>query len=456
MRQSNLLCCALTLTFLWSCSDSSPLDTTDDIAVPDGSVSTDEPISDDFPAAYVAIMTDQLIEADYWQEEPAILAAGLGFTDINGIPDLGAPGQTVEAMEQLVREYGGGWHDVTSTEEEIAQRARTSSNSVFGMTETFGYASPSGDGLPMELSHPVLASSVQREDILIWLNTGDTVVPTNISVMPNMEFNERSTLVMNGDFGNRLDTDDPEAVFPVTFEIVDELLMMTPTGVFDAKGLAYGDGATPLTAYRSGYGPRLCAAKLTRADAGIAGEGAPTTFQDGSFPNDAISLYGEDADFRIRVLTTGGFSPDGVRSLYPSEYRRFFRVGIRPDGVGADDYDALLWLTETQTPYTLDNLGSIEVLGLAELGVKLDSYDDSYIEDHDNQIDIVLKGDRAMAERVVVVHIPATGDYQPFYNPGGPGDRPDKNTRYSEPGPSYFQPVTIAIDDPMLVSYEPE
>ena len=131
-------------------------------------------------------------------------------------------------------------------------------------------------------------------------------------------------------------------------------------------------------------------------------------------------------------------------------------MGIRPDGVDADDYDALLWLTETQTPYPLDNLGSIEVLGLAELGVKLDSYDDSYIEDHDNQIDIVLKGDRAMAERVVVVHIPATGDYQPFYNPGGPGDRPDKNTRYSEPGPSYFQPVTIAIDDPMLVSYEPE
>ena len=456
MKLSFILSLALTTSLVVSCSDSDSPDINDEIAQPDGSTPSDDTQQDELPAAYVAIMTDRLIEADYWQEEPAILAAGLGFTDINGIPDLGTPGQTLDAMEQLVREYGGGWHDVTSTADDIAQRARTSSNSVFGMTETFGYASPSGDGLPMELSHPVLASTVQREDILIWLNTGDTVVPTNISVMPNMEFNERSTLVMNGDFGNRLDTDDPEAVFPVMFEIVDELLMMTPTGAFDAKGLAYGDGATPLTAYRSGRGPRLCAAKLTRADAGIAGEGAPTMFQDSSFPNDAISLYGEDADFRIRVLTTGGFSPDGVRSLYPSEYRRFFRVGIRPDGVDADDYDALLWLTETQTPYTLDNLGSIEVLGLAELGVKLDSYDDSYIEDHDNQIDIVLKGDRAMAERVVVVHIPATGDYQPFYNPGGPGDRPDKNTRYSEPGPSYFQPVTIAIDDPMLVSYEPE
>ena len=456
MKLSFILSLALTASLLVGCSDSDSPDINDEIAQPDGSTPSDDTQQDELPAAYVAIMTDQLIEADYWQEEPAILAAGLGFTDINGIPDLGTPGQTLDAMEQLVREYGGGWHDVTSTADDIAQRARTSSNSVFGMTETFGYASPSGDGLPMELSHPVLASTVQREDILIWLNTGDTVVPTNISVMPNMEFNERSTLVMNGDFGNRLDTDDPEAVFPVMFEIVDELLMMTPAGAFDAKGLAYGDGATPLTAYRSGHGPRLCAAKLTRADAGIAGEGAPTTFQDSSFPNDAISLYGEDADFRIRVLTTGGFSPDGVRSLYPSEYRQFFRVGIQPDGIAADDYDALLWLTETDTLYSLDNVGSIEVLGLAELGVKRDSYDDSYIEDHDNQIDIVLKGDRAMAERVVVVHIPATGDYQPFYNPGGPGDRPDPDTRYSEPGPTYFQPVTIAIDNPMLVSYEPD
>jgi|DEB0MinimDraft_3_1074331.scaffolds.fasta_scaffold01542_2 hypothetical protein len=456
MKLSFILSLALTASLLVGCSDSDSPDINDEIAQPDGSTPSDDTQQDELPAAYVAIMTDQLIEADYWQEEPAILAAGLGFTDINGIPDLGTPGQTLDAMEQLVREYGGGWHDVTSTADDIAQRARTSSNSVFGMTETFGYASPSGDGLPMELSHPVLASTVQREDILIWLNTGDTVVPTNISVMPNMEFNERSTLVMNGDFGNRLDTDDPEAVFPVMFEIVDELLMMTPAGAFDAKGLAYGDGATPLTAYRSGHGPRLCAAKLTRADAGIAGEGAPTTFQDSSLPNDAISLYGEDADFRIRVLTTGGFSPDGVRSLYPSEYRQFFRVGIQPDGIAADDYDALLWLTETDTLYSLDNVGSIEVLGLAELGVKRDSYDDSYIEDHDNQIDIVLKGDRAMAERVVVVHIPATGDYQPFYNPGGPGDRPDPDTRYSEPGPTYFQPVTIAIDNPMLVSYEPD
>ena len=456
MKLSFILSLALTASLLVGCSDSDSPDINDEIAQPDGSTPSDDTQQDELPAAYVAIMTDQLIEADYWQEEPAILAAGLGFTDINGIPDLGTPGQTLDAMEQLVREYGGGWHDVTSTADDIAQRARTSSNSVFGMTETFGYASPSGDGLPMELSHPVLASTVQREDILIWLNTGDTVVPTNISVMPNMEFNERSTLVMNGDFGNRLDTDDPEAVFPVMFEIVDELLMMTPAGAFDAKGLAYGDGATPLTAYRSGHGPRLCAAKLTRADAGIAGEGAPTTFQDSSLPNDAISLYGEDADFRIRVLTTGGFSPDGVRSLYPSEYRQFFRVGIQPDGIAADDYDALLWLTETDTLYSLDNVGSIEVLGLAELGIKLDSYDDSYIEDHDNQIDIVLKGDRAMAERVVVVHIPATGDYQPFYNPGGPGDRPDPDTRYSEPGPTYFQPVTIAIDNPMLVSYEPD
>lgn len=131
-------------------------------------------------------------------------------------------------------------------------------------------------------------------------------------------------------------------------------------------------------------------------------------------------------------------------------------MGIQPDGVAANDYSALLWLTKTNTPYSLENAGYLEVLGLAELGIKLDEYDDSYIEDHDNQIDIVLKGDRAMAERVVGVHIPASGNYQPFYNPGGPGDRPDSTARYSKPGPSYYQPVTVAIDDRMLVSYTPD
>lgn len=427
-----------------------------------GAGANDQPEDDnspeETPALYRQLMVDTLIDADYWQEEPAILAAGLGFLDLNGVPELADPGLSLSEIEAQVRAVGGGWHEITSTipADSIDLRARTAAGSLVGITESFGYPSVLGDGLPIEFSHPVLASTVQREDIVVGLNTGELVTPTNISVMPNMEYNERSTLVINGDFGNRLNPTDAEAVYPVHFEVVDELLLVTPAGTFNAQGLAFGDGAEPLTAYTPGKGPRLCAAKLTQADAGLAGEGGPAPFQSDRFPNDLRSLYGEAADYRLRIMTTGGFSVDGVRSIYPTEFAQHFRVGVAPTAVARDDTDALIWLTEVGKTYDIPGYGQLTVLGLADLGVAQSNYDDSYIEDHDNQIDIVIAGDRAAAERIASVHIPAAAPYLPLYNPGGPGTTPDPNTRYSEPSPEWFQPVTVALDNPMQVSYTPE
>ncbi|CAA0121300.1 Uncharacterised protein [Halioglobus japonicus] len=404
------------------------------------------------------MMVDLLIEADYWQEEPAILAAGLGFTDINGIPEFGADGQTLEEPEALTRSAGAGWHNVSSAVDPatIALRAYTSAVSLSTITNSFGYPSPFGDGLPMEFSNPVLASSVRREDIVVRLNNGEAITPMNIGLLPNAEYNERSTLVMNGNFGNRLDPSNPDAVYPVQFEIVDELMLVTPHGLFNAIGLGFGDGSEPLTAYARGKGPRLCAAKLTRSSAGLAGEGAPAGQSAGYTPNDLVALYGDAAQYRLRILTTGGFSPDGVRSMYPSEFARYFRVGVAPEDIAADDYSKLLWLTETDTRYELPGYGEIEVVGLAELGVAAPSYDDAYVEDHDNQIDIVLRGEEAAIARIAVVHIPAAAPYTPFYNPGGPGNQPDPETIYSQPGPEYYQPVTIALGNPMQISFNPE
>ena len=424
----------------------------------DNTSSSSQAATADQPTFYQAIMGDRLIEADYWQQQPAILAAGLGFTDINGVPGLAADGQTLEESEALARSAGAGWHNVTdvATPEGVALRAYTSAVSLATITMGFGNPSPNGDGLPMEFSHPVLGSSVQREDIVVRLNTGEAVTPMNIGVIPNSEYNERSTLVMNGDFGNRLDPSEAGAVYPVQFEIVDELMLVTQHGLFNAIGLTFGDGSEPLTAYQKGKGPRLCAAKLTRAAAGLAGEGAPAGQSAGYTPNDLVALYGDAAEYRLRILTTGGFSPDGVRSMYPTEFARYFRVGVAPAGVARDDYDNLVWLTETGVSYGLPGYGVVEVVGLAELGVAAASYNDTYVEDHDNQIDIVLRGDEAAIARVAVVHIPAAAPYSALYNPGGPGNQPDPKTTYSQPGPEYYQPVTVALDDPMQVSYDPD
>jgi hypothetical protein len=43
------------------------------------------------PPTYRALMQDILLEADYWEDEPRILAVGLGFTDVNGTPGVSLP-----------------------------------------------------------------------------------------------------------------------------------------------------------------------------------------------------------------------------------------------------------------------------------------------------------------------------------------------------------------------------
>ena len=406
------------------------------------------------PPTYRALMQDVLLEADYWENEPRIMAVGLGFTDINGTPGVSLP---LGMAELAVFFNGGSWNTIYADvdPEDVPLRAYTSAVSPIGMALGFGVPSFYGDGTPMELSWPVLPSTVHPEDILITLNTGEQVQPVNISIMPNFEYNERSTLVMNGDFGNRLDPGQTGAVYPVLFEIVDDgtpMMLLGPGGrIESAVGLSYGDGATPLTAYGDGNGPRLCAAKLTRMEDGMLGEGGPTFFS-GSLPNDGVALYGKDAQYRLRMLTTGGFSPDGVRSLYPTEYASFFRIKVCMSPEQGD----VIWLEQTGVPYTIGDLGTIEILGLADLGPLQDVYDDTYIEDHDNQIDIILKGDVAAMRCIQAVHIPASGDYLAFYNPGGPGNNPFPTVTYTAAGPEWLQPVTIAIDDPMQVSYLPK
>jgi hypothetical protein len=198
-----------------------------------------------------------------------------------------------------------------------------------------------------------------------------------------------------------------------------------------------------MTAYNPGSGPKLVGAKLSVIS--TAGESAPAPFS-GTLPNDGVSLYGSAAQYRLRVFTSGGFSPDGVRSVYPTDFSRFFRI----ETVAADG--EVRWLSQTGVPYQLPS-GTITVVGLADLGPAQSSYDDSYVEDHDNQIDIVLSGDEAAIATIRAVQIPASGDYSPFYNPGGPGNAPTPGVAYSEPGPSQTEPVANALADPMTVTY---
>ena len=381
-----------------------------------------------------------LMAADYWAEDPMILSAGMGFDNIIAIPEI---------TESAVRDAGGAWFGPVNCTNFVTL---TTATPQAGTENVSKGQSAFDDGLPIVFSWPVALETADVSDFQFTLNTGEIVFPNAITLLPNWELSERNVIVTFGDFGNRGLQDEADAVFPVRLDIVEDATPLTLVGPgaqeVSAEGLHW-------TTDRSAYdaGPVLVGAKLNAVGNAPLGEGGiPVLVQNsGALPNDEFALYGAEADYRLRVLTTGGFSPDGLRSLTPDSYESFFRVHVR----GANGETVLL--EKVGQDYQVEG-GTLRVLGLADLGQRLDPdagiyYDDCYSEDRDNYIDIILTGDEAAARNVTFVEIPALeGGYSAFFNPGGPGPEPFDGVRYSAPGPADLEPVIIALDDPMRVS----
>lgn len=375
------------------------------------------------------VQDDRLIEADMFSPRPEIMSAGYGFEGIIG----------VAGGEAEVRAAGGTWNSVTCTSGEAPPRRVLTSSVEPNQQLTVERA----DAMPIVFSWPFLPSTLAPTDFEVHLNDGTTVAPAYATIMPNYEYNERQVAVLFGEFGNRLRPDEEGAIYPVRVDIVadDEPLMLVgPNGPVSAVGLSK-ESSNPYVA-----GPSLVAAKLTRMS--TRGEGGPRA-AGGPFPNHGVALYGDAARYRLRIYTSGGFSPDGVRGVRPDEFEHLFRLHLRkPDGEP-------LVIEKVGVEHTIGG-AKLRVLGLADLGMAASDevvYDGCYLEDWDNYIDIILDGDEAAMRAVTAIEIPAGGTYQAFYNPGGPGNQPSPGVRYTAPGPPQVQPVTIALDDPMTVTY---
>ena len=386
-----------------------------------------------------------LKEADYWSDEPVILSAGMGFEGIIGWP---------EVNEETVREAGGSWYGsvICTNGEDPPAGAYTSTVSTAGIELFYKGTAEDDDGLPIVFSWPVATETVDITDFQFTLNTGEIVYPNSAGMLPNWELNERNTVVVFGDFGNRGLSSEKGAIFPVRLDIVEDetpLLLIGPNGQeFNAVGLSWETDTSP---YDSG--PKLVGAKLNHVGNEAVGEGGlGFGTRSGVLPNDELSLY-DEGDFRIRVPTTGGFSPDGITGLTPTMFESFFRIHAKgPNG-------EIVLLEKVGQEYLVAD-GTLRIVGLSDLGQKEDPdegifYDDCYAEDRDNYIDIILVGDEAAARNITHVEIPSLeGGYNAFYNPGGPGPEPFEGVRYTAPGPADLEPVINALDNPMRVSRE--
>ncbi|HEX5688778.1 MAG TPA: hypothetical protein VFX76_02195, partial [Roseiflexaceae bacterium] len=347
---------------------------------------------------------------------------------------------------------GGSWYgSLQCTNGEAPTGNLRTSAAIAGTIDLAykGYADYD-DGLPIEFSWPVATETVDPTDFQFTLNTGEIVFGHAAGLNPNWEYNERNTVVLFGDFGNRKKSDEPGASFPVKLEIVADA---TPLMLIGRDGREVSAVGLTWTTDKSPYdrGPSLVGAKLNHTGESATGEGGVFMMERSpAMPNDEFALY-DEGDFRLRVLTTGGFSPDGVTGLRPNMFEQFFRLHAK----GADGETVIL--DKVGVEYQVAG-GKLRVVGLSDLGRAEDPesgiyYDDCYQEDRDNYIDIILVGDEAAARNITFVEIPSLeGGYRAFYNPGGPGPEPTDGVRYTAPGPPDMEPVIIALDDPMRVS----
>jgi hypothetical protein len=360
-----------------------------------------------------AVNTSIILGADYFATTPSIMTANYGFDGYMGVPNLNGTNSAAQAAAFA----GNVSFENIDPSLQAASRAYYSAVSTQAFLGIYGVSATAGDTIPVVFSHPIWPPSVTPSAFQVTMNTGAVITPLVASFLPNTEYNERQTVVITGYWGNRILPGNPGAEYPVTVSIVSsptELKFVTPLGLVSAVGLSI-ESKNP---YVSGNGPRILAAKLNIYSS--LGESNPKAFN-ASYANSGSDLFGSSAQYRLRVYTSAGFSPDGISSILPTDFSKFFVLSA------IDSSGNAVQITQSGVPYSIPGYGSIQVLGIADTGPLQSAYNLAYVEDHDNQYDIILSGDAAAITRLTTIRMPSSGAYSPVYNPGGPGNNPSSN-----------------------------
>lgn len=373
-----------------------------------------------------------LLGADYYGSVGQIITANYGFDGYMGVPGLNG----TDSASQTAAYVGGvAWENLDPSLG-AAARAYYSAVGADDFLTMYGVEGNQADTIPIVFNFPVLASTLDPSDFRVTMNTGEVVTPITAGFLPNLEYNERQTVVVAGEWGNRLQPGEDGARYPVSFSVVSDdtpLMLVGPEGFVSAVGMTV-NSANP---YVQGNGPRIVGAKLNAYS--DLGEGAPI-WSTSSIANSGSDLYGSDVQYKLRIYTSAGFSPDGIASILPTEYSRYFLIEAE------DEQGDVIELLETGVDYQIGGYGSVRILGLADTGLAQTTYNEAYLEDHDNQYDVILTGDAAAIARLTTIRMPSSGDYSPVYNPGGPGNDPSINPDIPYTVPSSDQSFAIQND----------
>ncbi len=357
--------------------------------------------------------TSIIYGADFFSNTPSMLTANYGFEGYMGVAGLNGTGTAAQAAA-----YSGNVsYQAIDPALQAPSRAYYSAVGALGFAYTYEVVANAADTIPVVFSHPIWPPSVTPAAFAVTMNTGAVVTPLAASFLPNTEYNERQTVVLTGYWGNRILPGNPEAEYPVSVTIVrspTELKFVTPQGLVSAVGLSV-ESKNP---YVPGNGPKILAAKLNVFS--DLGESNPQ-WLNASYANSGADLFGASAQYRLRIYTSAGFSPDGIGSVLPTDFEKFFIL------TATDANGNTVQITQSGVDYDIAGYGKLKVLGIADTGPVQSAYDLAYVEDHDNQYDIILSGDSGAIGRLTSIRMPSSGTSSPVYNPGGPGNDPASN-----------------------------
>jgi len=398
-----------------------------------------------------------LVKADLWRGYPAILSAGVGFSGYMGLPDTDKD-TILQNGIQYNDEGSGTCYNRRDTPPTSNAAAKTAPWEMIGFGESCDATSTSlepgmpGDGTPVCFSWPIIGYPQAKDfefTITNWKwKTIRVATPSCAGLNPNFELNERHCVVIFADLADKSTSggDGYLASFlkiKSSDEFSGKWQLVGPDGPVSPAGLTL---ATNATAYKTCSGPFFVGAKLNIFSADGEGTGSyagiANAWAGAANENSGLHLYGDAAQYRIRLFYTGGMTPNGINGLTPDSFERLWTL-ILNDGTQ---------LNKVGKSYQTSQ-GSLKIVGLADLGEArstCEAYADvCYAEDADNYIDIILEADSDEVAGLVKFVDVKSG----LFNPGGPGLTPRDEFKWTVANSPQLVPVMNDLAGTMQVTY---
>lgn len=214
------------------------------------------------------------------------------------------------------------------------------------------------DGMPVVFNYP-LTVIPDIKAFELTLSDNSKVHPLCAVLGPANEQNENDTLLLLGQFGDGA----KDTLRPVKLSVVGDVMLYTPGGEVNVKGLTYQDDLD-MNYMKSSV--RLVYARMWDVKQHSESFRHPTwPLPSQTYPNSCTDLFPSTSHV-VRMAFSGGPTLDGANSVLPHIESIF-------------------------TVKRADDLKEVPYLGLADLGRNVDAEEETtYTQDGDNYLDICL------------------------------------------------------------------